>query len=89
MSYEPFPKDQMGPQHHQPAYPATRKRWRTVLGIVLIAIGVLSIPGGLSGAMNSTDDIDAAYVVGVLIGMVLVVAIFVVPGILLLRRPRH
>lgn len=89
MSYEPFPKDQMGPQHHQPAYPPPRKAWRTVLGIILIVVGIFAALSGMSAAMSSAEDINAGYLVGVLIGALLAVAVFVVPGILLLRRPRR
>lgn len=89
MSHEPFPAHHGGgPQHQPSAKPPRRKRWRTVLGVILIVIGVLTGLGGLSGAMGATDDIDAGYLVGTLLGVFVVVVIFVVPGVLLLRRPR-
>lgn len=87
VSHEPFPAHQHDPGPSM--QPPRRKRWRTVLGVILIVIGILAGLGGLSGAMTATDDIDAGYLVGTLLGLLVVVVIFVVPGLLLLRRPRR
>lgn len=87
MSHQPFPTHD-GSRDHASAQQPPRKLWRTVLGTILIVIGVLAGLAGLSGAMSSTDNIDAGYLLGTLLGLLVVVLIFVVPGVLLLRRPR-
>lgn len=66
-----------------------RSRGRTVLGWVLIAVAALALLGNIGriagGGSGSGDTTQTA---GALVGIILIIAVPLVAGILLLRRPR-
>lgn len=69
--------------------PPQRSRVRTILGWVLIVIAVLALLGNLGRlAGGGGGSGDTAQTMGALVGMVLAIAIPLVGGLLLLRRPR-
>lgn len=73
-------------------HPPKRSGVRTVLGWLLIAIAVLALLGNLArltgGNGDSGDSGGTAEMLGALLGAGLLIAVPLVIGVLLLRRPR-
>lgn len=69
--------------------PPKRSGARTVIGWLLIVLAVLALLGNLARLSSITDGSgDTAETLGALVGVVLAIAVPLVIGILLLRRPK-
>lgn len=93
---DPFAQGPYAQDRHQPgAGPQRGKRStvKTVIAVVLLVIGALATLLALLTTLGFVAEIGdtaaPANLVGQLVGAWLVVLIFVVPGLLLLRRPKR